>query len=83
MLDEATADVDMETDRLIQETIKRKFSDCTVLTVAHRLDTVITCDRILVLSQGRVKEYDHPHMRLMKEEGHFSRMVEATGKEQA
>ena len=83
VLDEATANVDMETDRLIQETIKRKFSDCTVLTVAHRLDTVINCDRILVLSHGRVKEYDHPHLLLKNNEGQFSGMVKATGKEKA
>ena len=83
VLDEATANVDMETDRLIQETIKRKFSDCTVITVAHRLETVITSDRILVLSHGRVKEYGHPHQLLEKEKGHFRRMVEATGKDRA
>ena len=79
MLDEATANVDMETDALIQETIKRKFAECTVLTVAHRLDTIIESDKILVLKQGRVVEYDKPHKLLEKQEGDFKEMVEATG----
>ena len=64
VMDEATANVDMETDRLIQETIKREFSRCTVVTVAHRVDTIIKSDRIAVVSQGRVKEFDHPHVLL-------------------
>ena len=67
VLDEATANVDMETDRLIQETIKRKFRDCTVITVAHRLDTIIESDRVLVLSHGRVKEFGEPHALLQNE----------------
>ena len=81
VLDEATANVDMETDALIQETIKEKFSECTVVTIAHRLDTIIKSDRILVLSQGEIVEYDHPHVLLMKEEGYFSGIVAVTGKE--
>ena len=51
-----------------------------MVTIAHRLDTVIGSDRILVLSNGRVKEFDHPHALLMKEEGYFSKMVKASGK---
>ena len=80
VLDEATANVDMETDRLIQETIKRKFSECTVITVAHRLDTVIGSDRILVMKGGEVVEFGHPHVLLQNREGHFSGMVAATGR---
>ena len=83
VMDEATANVDMETERVIEETMKRELSECTVVTVAHRLDTVIKSDRILVLSHGRVKEFDHPHILLQKEGGYFARMVEATGKERA
>ena len=83
VLDEATANVDMETDALIQETIKRKFSECTVLIVAHRLDTIIESERVLVLREGRVVEYDQPHKLLQMEGGHFAEMVAATGKEKS
>ena len=83
ILDEATANVDMETDSLIQDTISKKFSNCTVLTIAHRLDTIIKSDRVLVLSQGEIKEFGHPRNLLLNQEGHFARMVAATGKERS
>ncbi len=81
VLDEATANVDKETDSLIQTTIRTKFADCTVLTIAHRLDTIIDADRVLVMEHGRVLEFDHPHRLLGQEQGLFSSMVEATGGE--
>ncbi|XP_012944065.1 multidrug resistance-associated protein 1 [Aplysia californica] len=60
VLDEATAAVDMETDDLIQKTIRSEFKDCTVLTIAHRLNTILDYDRIMVLDQGQIIELDTP-----------------------
>jgi len=59
-MDEATASIDHQTDELIQRMIRTQFHHCTVLTIAHRLNTIADSDRILVLSDGQVKEYDTP-----------------------
>ncbi|MCO5614705.1 hypothetical protein L7F22_068989 [Adiantum nelumboides] len=65
VMDEATAAVDGETDTLIQRTIKTTFQQCTLLTIAHRIDTVIDCDRVLILaSGGHIAEFDSPHKLL-------------------
>ncbi|KAI1289975.1 putative multidrug resistance-associated protein [Halotydeus destructor] len=82
VLDEATANVDHETDQLIQRTIKDQFRHCTVVTVAHRLNTIIDMDKVLVMDAGQVKEYDEPH-QLLQNKGLFYDMVMQTGNEMA
>lgn len=67
------------TDLLIQQTIREKFAECTVLTVAHRLNTIIDSDRILVLDAGRALEFDEAHTLLQNEFGIFSGMVKTLG----
>ncbi|XP_067029429.1 multidrug resistance-associated protein 1-like isoform X2 [Acropora muricata] len=74
VLDEATAAVDLETDELIQQTIRREFADRTVLTIAHRLNTIMDYDRVLVLDEGAVVEFDSP-ANLMARNGVFTRMA--------
>lgn len=80
VLDEATASIDSTTDALIQKTIRIKFKDCTVLTVAHRLNTVMDSDKILVINEGEVVEYGNPYTLLKQGEGFFYNMVQKTGK---
>ncbi|XP_054480100.1 ATP-binding cassette sub-family C member 4-like [Anoplopoma fimbria] len=83
VIDEATANVDPRTDELIQKTIRNKFSECTVLTIAHRLNTIIDSDRILVLDAGRIHAYDEPYTLLQDPDGIFYKMVQQTGKQEA
>nr|XP_039260104.1 multidrug resistance-associated protein 4-like [Styela clava] len=79
VIDEATANVDIRTDRLIQETIRRKFKQCTVITIAHRINTIIDSDKILVLEEGQVKEFDKPSVLLQKWDGLFAGIVKSAG----
>lgn len=74
VLDEATANVDPQTDGLIQTTIRKKFAECTVLTIAHRLHTVMDSDKVLVMDAGTVKEFDHPHILLQDKVGTISKL---------
>nr|XP_006639066.1 PREDICTED: multidrug resistance-associated protein 4 [Lepisosteus oculatus] len=83
IIDEATANVDPRTDELIQKTIREKFKECTVLTIAHRLNTIIDSDRILVLDAGRINEYDEPYVLLQNNDSIFCKMVQQTGKAEA
>lgn len=61
VLDEATSNVDMQTDQFIQKCIKTKFRDVTVITIAHRLNTIADYDKIIVMDRGRIVEIGHPH----------------------
>ncbi|NXY25826.1 MRP2 protein, partial [Atrichornis clamosus] len=78
ILDEATAAVDLETDHLIQRTIRSEFADCTVLTIAHRLHTIMDSNRVMVLQAGRVVEFDSPE-ELLAKQGIFSAMAKDAG----
>ncbi|XP_043273528.1 multidrug resistance-associated protein 5-like isoform X1 [Venturia canescens] len=80
VLDEATAAVDPETEAIVQTTIQREFSECTILTIAHRLQTVLSCDRILVLDNGDVVEFDTPSKLLDDPYSEFSKMIDAADK---
>uniref|UniRef100_A0A8C4HTI5 Multidrug resistance-associated protein 4 n=1 Tax=Dicentrarchus labrax TaxID=13489 RepID=A0A8C4HTI5_DICLA len=79
IIDEATANVDPRTDELIQKTIREKFRECTVLTIAHRLNTIIDSNRILVLDSGTIQELDCPFTLLQNKEGALYNMVQQTG----
>ncbi|KAI9074946.1 hypothetical protein K1719_043109 [Acacia pycnantha] len=79
VLDEATAAVDVRTDALIQKTIREEFKSCTMLIIAHRLNTIIDCDRILLLDGGRIREYGTPEELLSNDGSAFSKMVQSTG----
>ena len=75
VLDEATAAVDLETDDLIQATIRREFADCTILTIAHRLNTIMDSDRIAVFKEGRLVELDTPSHLLRRTDSVFRDMA--------
>lgn len=79
ILDEATAAVDLETDDLIQKTIRTAFADCTVLTIAHRLNTIIDSDRVLVLDKGKIAEFEAPDSLLQNKSSIFFGMCKDAG----
>jgi ATP-binding cassette subfamily C (CFTR/MRP) protein 4 len=79
VLDEPTANVDRRTDQLLQEALQKSFKGATIFSVAHRLDTVIEYDEILVLGGGELLEYGSPSKLLEQSDGHFSSMVRDTG----
>ncbi|KAJ3215667.1 hypothetical protein HDU67_000135 [Dinochytrium kinnereticum] len=80
VMDEATASVDTETDSRIQQTIREEFDDCTVITIAHRLKTIVDYDRVIVLDAGKVIENDSPYDLIENSEPRvFRSMCEETG----
>ncbi|KAJ1870565.1 ABC transporter C member 13 [Coemansia sp. RSA 990] len=78
ILDEATANVDSETDELMQNIIRKEFADCTVITIAHRLNTIMDSDRVLVMDQGQIVEFDKPDVLLSQKNSRFSQLVRNT-----
>ncbi|XP_036147849.1 multidrug resistance-associated protein 4 [Monomorium pharaonis] len=84
VLDEATANIDSHTDALIQEKIRSNFKECTVITIAHRLNTIIDSNRIIVMENGSIVEFGCPYELLHdKPNGYFSQMVAKTGNQMA
>jgi ABC-type multidrug transport system fused ATPase/permease subunit len=81
LLDEATSSVDFATDALMQSVIKEAFADATILVIAHRINTIIECDKILSMADGQVAEYAHPHELLRAEgsDGIFKSLVKELG----
>ncbi|KAJ2599217.1 hypothetical protein GGF39_002326 [Coemansia sp. RSA 1721] len=77
ILDEATANVDSKTDEIMQRIFRSKFNDCTVLTIAHRLGTIMDSDRILVINEGQAVEFDAPKVLLANKASYFSGLVES------
>ncbi|GMQ05639.1 hypothetical protein CsSME_00050590 [Camellia sinensis var. sinensis] len=75
VLDEATASIDNATDSIIQKTIRTKFDECTVITVAHRIPTVMDCTMVLTISDGQLVECDEPMKLMSKEESLFGQLV--------
>lgn len=81
ILDEATASVDGETDAFIQQMIRKRFKGTTMLTIAHRLNTIMDFDKVLVMDKGKVAEFGPPVQLLENENGLFSNLVDSTGYE--
>ncbi|KAJ2101700.1 Multidrug resistance-associated protein 1 [Coemansia sp. S100] len=77
VLDEATANVDLETDKYVQKLIRKEFSDCTVLTIAHRLETIMKSDRIIVMDKGTIAEIGTPQ-ELFAKDGMFAQLVKTS-----
>ncbi|MDP2439130.1 MAG: ATP-binding cassette domain-containing protein, partial [archaeon] len=81
VLDEATSAVDADTDRLIQAAIRKYFVDSTIITIAHRVNTILDYDRILLLDAGRISEFDSPQALLANPDSAFAKMVSSSALE--
>ncbi|KAI8868673.1 hypothetical protein GQ42DRAFT_170542 [Ramicandelaber brevisporus] len=78
LLDEASAFIDAASDAIVQKAIRTHFTGCTVIAIAHRLNSIADSDRVLVVDKGRVAEFDSPH-KLLQKDGMFASMVQETG----
>ncbi|KAF7278953.1 hypothetical protein GWI33_007817 [Rhynchophorus ferrugineus] len=79
VLDEATANMDPETEFLVQKTIEDNFADCTLLIIAHRLKSILNCDKILVMEKGEIAEFDEPIMLMENKNSFFAKMLVSDG----
>ena len=75
VLDEATSNIDLVTEEKIQSLIESQFTNSTVITIAHRLNTIIKSDKVLVLSMGEVVEYDRPAVLMQNPESEFAKLL--------
>lgn len=76
ILDEATASIDIKTEESIQKAIKEEFNDSTMIIIAHRVQTIIHCDRIMVMASGKIVEFDTPGNLLKKTGSYFKEIYE-------
>lgn len=76
ILDEATANIDIQTEETIQKLINEEFKGCTMLTIAHRLQTIIKSDRVMVMSYGKVAEFDSPANLMKNPKSHFTKLID-------
>lgn len=76
VLDEATANMDIETDKMLHKVINEIFCDCTILTIAHRLHFILNCNKVLVLDNGNVVEFDEPKTLMHKEDSFLHKMCQ-------
>ena len=75
LLDEATSNIDIKTERIVQSVLKKMFKDCTVLTIAHRLNTIADSDKILVMENGKMMEFDSPSVLRKNKNSLFYKLV--------
>lgn len=80
-MDEATSNIDVKTESIIQKLIHKEFVDSTVITIAHRLNTIIHSDKVLVLHHGEVREYDNPKSLMKDQNSLFYQLVKEIEKE--
>lgn len=73
-MDEATSNLDIETDTLLHNVVDEMFHDCTVLTIAHRLNSILNCDKVLVLDNGNIVEFEDPKVLLNNPSSVFTKL---------